>query len=42
MGSLLQKEGLQHRLFPVDFAEFLRTPFFTEHPVATSKNVKMC
>ena len=23
--------GLRHRCFPVNFAKFLRTPFFTEH-----------
>ena len=25
------KKRLQHRCFPVKFANFLRTPFFTEH-----------
>ena len=25
------KKKLQHRCFPVKFAKFLRTPFFTEH-----------
>ena len=25
------KERLQHRSFPMNFAKFLRTPFFTEH-----------
>ena len=25
------KKRLQHRCFPVKFAKFLRTPFFTEH-----------
>ena len=25
------KKRLQHRFFPVKFAKFLRTPFFTEH-----------
>ena len=25
------KKRLQHRYFPVKFAKFLRTPFFTEH-----------
>ena len=25
------KRRLQHRCFPVKFAKFLRTPFFTEH-----------
>ena len=25
------KKSLQHRCFPVKFAKFLRTPFFTEH-----------
>ena len=25
------KNRLQHKLFPVQFAKFLRTPFFTEH-----------
>ena len=29
--SLLKKR-LWHRYFPVSFAKFLRTPFFTEHP----------
>ena len=28
--TLLQKR-LWHRCFPVNFAKFLRTPFFTEH-----------
>ena len=28
--TLLEKR-LQHRCFPVNFAKFLRTPFFTEH-----------
>ena len=27
----LLKKRLWHRCFPVDFAKFLRTPFFTEH-----------
>ena len=26
------KTRLQHKCFPVKFAKFLRTPFFTEHP----------
>ena len=27
----LSKKRLWHRCFPVNFAKFLRTPFFTEH-----------
>ena len=27
----LLKKSLWHRCFPVNFAKFLRTPFFTEH-----------
>ena len=27
----LLKKRLSHRCFPVNFAKFLRTPFFTEH-----------
>ena len=30
------KRRLWHRLFPVNFAKFLRTPFFTEHHWATT------
>ena len=29
--ATLLKKGLWHRCFPVNFAKFLRTPFFTEH-----------
>ena len=29
--ATLLKKRLWHRCFPVDFAKFLRTPFFTEH-----------
>ena len=29
--STLLKKRLWHRCFPVNFAKFLRTPFFTEH-----------
>ena len=29
--ATLLKKRLWHRCFPVNFAEFLRTPFFTEH-----------
>ena len=29
--TMLLKERLQHRLFPVNFTKFLRKPFFTEH-----------
>ena len=31
----LLKKRPQHRCFPVNFAKFLRTPFFTEHLRAT-------
>ena len=30
-GLQLHKKRLQYRSFPVKFAKFLRTPFFTEH-----------
>ena len=29
--ATLLKKRLWHRCFPVDFAKFIRTPFFTEH-----------
>ena len=29
--ATLLKKSLWHRCFPVNFAKFLRTPFFTEH-----------
>ena len=29
--ATLLKKRLQHRCFPVNFANFLRTPFFAEH-----------
>ena len=29
--ATLLKERLWHGCFPVNFAKFLRTPFFTEH-----------
>ena len=29
--ATLSKKKLWHRCFPVNFVEFLRTPFFTEH-----------
>ena len=29
--ATLLKKRLWHRYFPVNFAKFLRTPFFTEH-----------
>ena len=29
--ATLLKKNLWHRCFPVNFAKFLRTPFFTEH-----------
>ena len=29
--ATLLKKSLRHRCFPVNFAKFLRTPFFTEH-----------
>ena len=29
--TLLIKKRLRHRCFPVNFAKFLKTPFFTEH-----------
>ena len=31
MSASLLKKGLWHRCFPVNFAKFLRTSFFTEH-----------
>ena len=31
MHAALLKKGLQDRFFPVEFAKFLRTSFFTEH-----------
>ena len=31
MASNFIKKSLWHRCFPVNFAKFLRTPFFTEH-----------
>ena len=31
MPATLLKESLWHRCFPVNFAKFLRTPFFTKH-----------
>ena len=34
--ATLLKKGLWHRCFPVDFAKFLRTPFFTEHLQTTA------
>ena len=33
--ATLLKMRLGHRCFPVNFAKFLRTPFFTEHVWAT-------
>ena len=32
------KKRLWHRCFPMNFVEFLRTPFFTEHLWATTSN----
>ena len=29
--ATLLKKGLWHRCFPVNFAKFLRTPFYIEH-----------
>ena len=29
--ATLLKKSLWHRCFPVNFAKFIRTPFFTEH-----------
>ena len=29
--ATLLKKSLWHRCFPMNFAKFLRTPFFTEH-----------
>ena len=29
--AIFLKKRLGHRFFPVNFAKFLRTPFFTEH-----------
>ena len=31
MHATLLKKGLQDRFFPVEFAKFFRTSFFTEH-----------
>ena len=40
--AALLKKRLWHRCFPVNFAKFLRTPFFTEHLHATaSQNNKL-
>ena len=37
--ATLLKERPWHRCFPVDFAKFLRTPFFTEHLWKTASGV---
>ena len=40
--ATLLKKSLWHRCFPVNFAKFLRTPFFTEHLrwlLLNSKNI---
>ena len=34
--AILSKKRLWHRCFPVNFAEFLRTPFFIEHHRTTA------
>ena len=34
--ATLLKKRLWHRCFPVNFAKFLRTPFLTEHLLATA------
>ena len=34
--AILLKKRLWHRCFPVNFAKFLRTPFFTEHLQTTA------
>ena len=36
--ATLLKKRLWHRCFPVNFAKFLRTLFFTEHLWATAQN----
>ena len=42
--ATLLKKRLWHRCFPVNFAKFLRTPFFKEHLRATAsvQNQKWC
>ena len=37
--SILLETKLQHRSFPMNFAKFLRTPFFTEHFWATASEI---
>ena len=36
--ATLLKKRLWHRCFPVNFAKFLRTPFLTEHLLATASD----
>ena len=36
--ATLLKKRLWHRCFPVNFAKFLRTPFFIEHPWFNFRN----
>ena len=36
--ATLLKKRLWHRCFPVNFAKFLRTPFFTEHLRTTASD----
>ena len=42
--ATLLKKSLWHRCFPVNFAKFLRTPFFTEHlgVVASERVAAFC
>ena len=41
--ATLLKECLWHRCFPVNFAKFLRTPFFTENLLTTaSETLNSC
>ena len=37
--ATLLKKKLWHRRFPVNFAKFLRTPFFTDHFWATASEM---
>ena len=40
MSATLLKKRLQHMRSPVNFAKFLRTPFFTEHLRTTASIMK--
>ena len=40
--ATLLKKSLWHRCFPVNFAKFIRTPFFTEHLWATGSLHRSC